>query len=230
MSRTGHRGRHQMALGAGDTVGDISALQMARMGSHRQLAGGRFPMQSTGRRAGLVVNPAVAKDTGGRVGAMAGGTAGSVADLEIDLTVDMKRAADDGQQCIHDTGMAVGTGQPGRADMKGVLPLQFRGSNADVMAGTAVGLAGSGPDRGVGSIAAVEITVAIGSGAGPGRSIPGRAAAIGDPLPSNFGDRIDRLMSDPARTVDMPRIGDKDGNIVAGTTGDSDADGILGTA
>ena len=166
MSRTGHRCRHVMAFATGDAVGDISGFQMGGVGSHRQLIGGRLPMKSPRRRAGLVVNPAVAKDASGRVGAMAGTAQGCIAGQGIDRAVDMKSATNDGQECIHDTGMAVGTGQPRRTEMKGVLPEQFRGSVADIMAGTAVGLAGCGPDRGVGSIAPGEITVAVGSGAG----------------------------------------------------------------
>ncbi len=89
------------------------------------------------------------------------------------------------------------------------------------MTGAAESLVGRGPNRSVGAVAAGEVAVAVGPGAGSAFTAPDCAATISEIMPDDFGDGIGRLLH-------MLRVGDKDWNIMTGIAEDAGAQGIAG--
>lgn len=127
-----------------------------------------------------------------RIAPLAGG------EDDIAITVNMAALADDVQLGIDRRGMAPLAGKMLLGYVLVVPSAQVRRPRSGVVAGSAGGLAGRGPDRRIGYIPAAEGAMAIRIAASIGGAVPLRTASR-QRTPGDFGDGV---------SVEMPRTGD----------------------
>ncbi len=84
--------RDDMAFTAGEGIRNVAGFHVGGMGADGQLAGRGLAMKTLGRRARLIIDPAVAAGADSRIGAMAFGADSGIPRQRINGAIDMQAA------------------------------------------------------------------------------------------------------------------------------------------